>query len=64
MGQQQRKDERAAGIAYHCDGARHSKYRMDVLQALALIEWHLAYAPEALADAWIERVGRGVVGLQ
>lgn len=40
-------------------GARHPKYRKDILQALALIEWHLARAPQALGDAWTELVGRG-----
>ena len=40
-------------------GARNPKYRKDILQALALIEWHLARAPAALADAWAEMAGRG-----
>ena len=40
-------------------GARHPKYRKDILQALALIEWHLQRAPQALADAWNELIGRG-----
>jgi hypothetical protein len=40
-------------------GAKNPKYRKDILQALALIEWHLARAPQALADAWGELAGRG-----
>lgn len=40
-------------------GARHPKYRKDILQALALIEWHLERAPRPLADAWGDLVGRG-----
>ena len=40
-------------------GARHPKYRKDILQALALIEWHLAHARTALLDAWQDLAGRG-----
>jgi hypothetical protein len=40
-------------------GARHPKYRKDILQALALIEWHLERAPQPLLDAWSDLVGRG-----
>lgn len=40
-------------------GARHAKYRKDILQALALIEWHLERAPALLADAWQDLCARG-----
>lgn len=40
-------------------GARNPKYRKDILQALALIEWHLAHARPALLDAWKDLAGRG-----
>jgi hypothetical protein len=40
-------------------GPKHAKYRKDILQALALIEWHLAHAPQALEDAWSDLAGRG-----
>ena len=40
-------------------GARHPKYRKDILQALALVEWHLDRAPHALAEAWRDLAGRG-----
>lgn len=40
-------------------GARHPKYRKDILQALALVEWHLERAPQALAEAWRDLAGRG-----
>jgi hypothetical protein len=40
-------------------GPKHAKYRKDILQALALIEWHLAHAPHALEDAWTDLAGRG-----
>jgi hypothetical protein len=40
-------------------GARHPKYNKDILQALALIQWHLARAPSALLDAWKDLAGRG-----
>lgn len=46
-------------IVAHERGARHPKHGKDILQALALIEWHLQRAPHALADAWAELVGRG-----
>lgn len=45
-------------VAYE-RGAKNPKYRKDILQALALIEWHLEHAPHALIDAWHEMVGRG-----
>lgn len=45
-------------VAYE-RGARHPKYRKDILQALALIEWHLERAPDLLTDAWRDLVGRG-----
>lgn len=40
-------------------GVRHSKYGKDILQALALIEWHLVRAPEALFAAWEDLAARG-----
>ena len=40
-------------------GARHPKYRKDILQALALIEWHLQHARPTLAEAWDELAERG-----
>jgi len=40
-------------------GPRHAKYRKDILQALALIEWHLERAPALLVDAWQDLVSRG-----
>lgn len=40
-------------------GPKHPKYRKDILQALALIEWHLLRAPHAIVDAWKELAGRG-----
>ena len=40
-------------------GARHPKYRKDILQALALIEWHLERAPTLIADAWKDLLKRG-----
>ena len=40
-------------------GARHPKFRKDILQALALIEWHLTRSPTALGDAWEDFAGRG-----
>lgn len=46
-------------IVAHERGARNPKYRKDILQALALIEWHLANAPHALVDAWEVLAGRG-----
>jgi hypothetical protein len=46
-------------IVAHERGARHPKHDKDVLQALALIEWHLERAPHLIADAWEDLVGRG-----
>jgi hypothetical protein len=46
-------------IVAHERGPRHSKYGKDILQALALIEWHLERAPTLLRDAWQDLVGRG-----
>jgi hypothetical protein len=46
-------------IVAHERGARHAKYGKDLLQALALIEWHLERAPTLLFDAWNELVARG-----
>lgn len=40
-------------------GPRHAKYRKDILQALALIEWHLERAPALLVEAWQDLVARG-----
>jgi hypothetical protein len=40
-------------------GAQHPKYRKDILQALALIEWYLDHAPRALMDAWQDLTERG-----
>ncbi len=40
-------------------GPKHPKYRKDILQALALMEWHLQRAPHAIVDAWKELAGRG-----
>ena len=40
-------------------GSRHPKRPKDILQALALIEWHLARAPHAIADAWRELESHG-----
>lgn len=40
-------------------GARHPKHDKDILQALALIDWHLQRAPHALADAWEDLATRG-----
>ena len=40
-------------------GPRHAKYRKDILQALALIEWHLERAPVLLAEAWTDLVSHG-----
>lgn len=44
-------------------GPKHAKYAKDILQALALIEWHLERAPHAIRDAWreLERRGAGWV---
>lgn len=46
-------------IVAHERGARHPKHGKDIAQALALIEWHLANSPTALADAWLDLGGRG-----
>lgn len=46
-------------IVAHERGAKHPKHDKDILQALALIEWHLQRAPHALIDAWVELAGRG-----
>ena len=40
-------------------GPKHAKYNKDILQALALIEWHLQRAPVLLKDAWDDLAGRG-----
>ncbi len=40
-------------------GAKHPKHHKDILQALALIEWHLQRAPHAIVDAWRNLAGRG-----
>lgn len=40
-------------------GPKNPKYAKDILQALALIEWHLQRAPHAIADAWQDLVTRG-----
>lgn len=45
-------------VAYE-RGARNPKYRKDILQALALIQWHLDHAPTLLADAWADLTARG-----
>jgi hypothetical protein len=44
-------------------GPKNPKYGKDVLQALALIEWHLERAPHAIRSAWreLERRGSGWV---
>lgn len=46
-------------IVAHERGARHPKHDKDILQALALIEWHLQRAPHVLTDAWNDLVERG-----
>ena len=40
-------------------GAKHAKYSKDILQALALIDWHLERAPTLLVDAWSDLAARG-----
>lgn len=40
-------------------GPRHAKYGKDILQALALIEWHLQRAPALLKQAWDDLVAHG-----
>jgi hypothetical protein len=45
-------------VAYE-RGAKHPKHDKDILQALALIEWHLQRAPHAIVDAWQALTARG-----
>ncbi|MEO6264220.1 MAG: GSU2403 family nucleotidyltransferase fold protein [Luteimonas sp.] len=45
-------------VAYE-RGAKHPKHDKDIMQALALIEWHLQRAPHALVDAWTDLATRG-----
>lgn len=40
-------------------GPRHPKYNKDILQALALVEWHLQRAPALLVEAWEDLVANG-----
>jgi hypothetical protein len=40
-------------------GPRHIKYGKDILQALALIDWHLQRAPALLKQAWDDLVAGG-----
>ncbi len=40
-------------------GPKNRKYGKDILQALALIEWHLERSPQALRGAWRELEKRG-----
>lgn len=40
-------------------GAKHPKHDKDILQALALIDWHLQREPHALIDAWNDLAGKG-----
>jgi len=46
-------------IVAHERGARDRKHDKDVLQSLALIEWHLERAPHVLADAWDDLARKG-----
>ena len=46
-------------IVAHERGARHPKFGKDILQALALIEWHLERARTSLEDAWDDLARRG-----
>lgn len=46
-------------IVAHERGPKNPKHGKDILQALALIDWHLQRAPHALIDAWKELAGRG-----
>ena len=46
-------------IVAHERGARHPKHGKDILQALALIEWHLQRDPHGLTAAWNELAARG-----
>lgn len=50
-------------IVAHERGPQNPKYRKDIGQALALIDWHLQRAPHALTDAWtaLEVKGKGWV---
>jgi hypothetical protein len=45
-------------VAYE-RGPKHSKHDKDILQALALIEWHLQRSPRAIKAAWKDLVSRG-----
>ncbi len=47
-------------IVAHERGAGHPKHGKDILQALALIDWHLQRAPHALVDAWADLAGHGI----
>lgn len=40
-------------------GARNPKHDKDILQALALIDWHLQRAPALLEEAWRDLAARG-----
>lgn len=40
-------------------GPKHAKYSKDILQALALIEWHLQRAPSLLVEAWEDLAANG-----
>jgi len=46
-------------IVAHERGARHPKFRKDIAQAVALIDWHLEHAPHVLEDAWADLAARG-----
>ena len=46
-------------IVAHERGAKNPKHDKDILQALALIEWHLQRAPHALIDAWADLARHG-----
>lgn len=46
-------------IVAHERGPRHPKHGKDIVQALALIDWHLERAPHALSDAWADLATRG-----
>ena len=45
-------------VAYE-RGAKHPKHDKDILQALALIEWHLQRDPHGLISAWNDLATRG-----
>lgn len=51
-------------IVAHERGARHPKHDKDILQALALIEWHLARAPHLLLDAWKDLAAHGAAWVE